>query len=73
MVDGFVRGGRLVYTLPPVATIRSRTLAQQLRLAPAIRVLSGPARYPVGLEVGLHARKTALIEAAREPALALAH
>ncbi len=72
------RGGRLVYALPTIHAIRERTLVQQSRVPVGTRVLSGPVRYPVGLERSLFARKTALIEAARErtavsePLLALA-
>ncbi len=72
------RSGRLVYALPALHTIRDRARAQQARLPVGARVLSGPVRYPVGLERSLHARKARLIKAARkrtahpEPLLALA-
>lgn len=54
------RGGALVYQVPPVAEARARTLAQLERLDPALRRLSQPAPYPVGLERAVHERKRAL-------------
>ena len=67
-----LRGGELVYSFPSLDSMRTRTRAQQRRLPPGTRVLSGAARYAVGLEESLHERKIALIEAARGPVLAVA-
>ena len=68
-----LRAGALVYDLPSLKAIRNRSLAQRQRLRPGTTAFTGAAKYPVGLESSLHDRKVALIEAAREPALALAH
>jgi nicotinate phosphoribosyltransferase len=57
--------GILVYTAPPLAESRRRTLAQLARLHPGIKRLVNPHSYPVGLEQGLHARRTELILRAR--------
>lgn len=63
-------GGELVYEAPPLAESRERTLAQLERLDPSHRRFLNPHTYKVGMELGLHERKTALIMAARglEPA-----
>jgi nicotinate phosphoribosyltransferase len=62
-----LRDGGLVYQRPPLVDIRARTRAQIARFHPGIRRLDNPHQYPVGLEEGLHERKTALILAARRP------
>ncbi len=62
-----LRDGGLVYQRPPLADIRARTRAQLERFHPGIRRLDNPHQYPVGLEEGLHERKTELILAARRP------
>jgi nicotinate phosphoribosyltransferase len=59
------RHGGLVYARPPLADIRTRTQTQLKLLHPGIRRLENPHQYPVGLEAGLHERKTDLILAAR--------
>ena len=60
------RGGRLVYSAPPLAAIRQRTLDQIALLPPGVRRFLHPHQYRVGLERGLHERKTQLILKARE-------
>ncbi|MCK6488079.1 MAG: nicotinate phosphoribosyltransferase [Planctomycetes bacterium] len=60
-----LRAGAAVYTPPPLAAVRARTQAQLALFHPGIKRFDNPHQYPVGLEQGLHARKTALILAAR--------
>ena len=67
------RHGGLVYARPPLSDIRSRTQAQLRLFHPGIKRLDNPHQYPVGLEAGLHARKTELILAARGQAGGSAH
>ena len=55
------RGGRQVYELPPLEAIRRRVAGQLAALHPGVKRLVNPHRYPVGLEIGLYQRKTALI------------
>jgi len=57
--------GRLVYDAPPLAESRQRTLDQLARLDPSYRRFLNPHVYKVGVELGLHERKMALIRAAR--------
>ena len=59
------RHGGLVYARPPLADIRTRTQTQLKLFHPGVRRLDNPHQYPVGLEAGLHERKTALILATR--------
>ena len=59
------RHGGLVYARPPLADIRARTQTQLKLFHPGVRRLDNPHQYPVGLEAGLHERKTELILAAR--------
>lgn len=60
-----VRRGGLVYNRPPLADIRARTRAQLGMFHAGVRRLDNPHQYPVGLETGLHARKSELILTAR--------
>jgi nicotinate phosphoribosyltransferase len=60
LVPVFRRGQR-VYELPPLEAIRRRAAGQLAALHPGVKRLVNPHRYPVGLEFGLHQRKTALI------------
>ncbi|MBN8524547.1 MAG: nicotinate phosphoribosyltransferase [Planctomycetes bacterium] len=60
------RAGRLVYRQPALAEVRERTRAQLRLFHPGVKRLDNPHEYPVGLEEGLHERKTALVLAARE-------
>lgn len=61
-----LRNGGLVYQRPLLADIRARTQAQLGMFHAGIKRLDNPHLYPVGLEAGLHERKTALIMRARE-------
>ena len=55
------RGGRRVYDIPDLESIRRRA-ARQLDVFPgAIKRFVNPHEYFVGLERGLHERKTRLI------------
>jgi len=60
------RQGQPVYACPPLADLRQRTQAQLARFHAGIKRFEHPHQYPVGLEQGLHDRKTALILRARE-------
>lgn len=60
-----LRAGRQVYDPPPLAAVRERTRAQLALFHPGVRRLDNPHQYPVGLEEGLHERRTALVLAAR--------
>lgn len=57
--------GQLVYELPAITESRERTLAQLSALDASHRRFLNPHVYKVGVEIGLHERKTALIRAAR--------
>ncbi len=59
------RGGRQVYTEPPLDQVRARTAEQLARFHPGVRRFVNPHQYPVGLERGLHDLKTRLILEAR--------
>lgn len=56
-----MRGGELVYELPALSEVRQRVRDQLSRLHPGIRRFVNPHQYPVGLEEGLHRRRTELI------------
>jgi nicotinate phosphoribosyltransferase len=56
-----MRGGRRVGPSPSLEEIRARAQTQLNGLHPAIRRLLNPHTYPVGLERGLHDRRTALV------------
>ena len=56
-----LRGGRPVYEAPPVAVARERTQAQLARFHAGIKRFVNPHEYPVGLELGLHERRTELV------------
>jgi len=60
------RGGRRVYDIPPLAEVRQRAAEQLGRCHAGIKRFVNPHQYPVGLEQGLHERKTALILQARQ-------
>ena len=55
------RNGRLVYDLPDLASIRSRAAKQLASFPGPIKRFVNPHEYFVGLERGLHERKTRLI------------
>jgi nicotinate phosphoribosyltransferase len=53
-----LRNGRRAGPSPTLAEIRERARRQIAGLHPAIRRLLNPHIYPVGLEYGLHQRRT---------------
>ena len=55
------RGGRLVYQVPDLESIRHRAAGQLASFPGAIKRFVNPHEYFVGLERGLHERKTRLI------------
>lgn len=59
--------GRPVYDRPNIHATRARVQEQLANLHPSIKRFVNPHLYPVGLEKGLHERKTALILKLREP------
>ncbi|MBA3685315.1 MAG: nicotinate phosphoribosyltransferase [Planctomycetes bacterium] len=60
-----LRAGTQVYQPPALVAVRERTRAQLALFHEGVKRLDNPHRYPVGLERGLHERKTALVLAAR--------
>jgi nicotinate phosphoribosyltransferase len=59
------RGGKLVYETPSLEAIRARVREQLAMFHDGIKRFVNPHEYPVGLELGLHERKTAIILRAR--------
>ena len=59
------RGGKLVYESPSIHEMRNFAQAELNRFYAGIKRLLNPHTYPVGLELGLHELKTALIENVR--------
>jgi nicotinate phosphoribosyltransferase len=59
------RSGKRVYDPPPLAESRRRVQEQLAAFHPGVKRLLNPHRYPVGLEVGLHARKIEIVERMR--------
>jgi len=59
------RAGKLVYDVPPLATVRERTKAQLASLHESHQRFLNPHEYPVGLSPALHDRRTQLVIAAR--------
>lgn len=59
------RRGRRVYDVPPLDEARRRTQQQLALFHPGVKRFVNPHAYPVGLELGLHERKTQLILEAR--------
>lgn len=57
--------GEIVYDSPDIHGMRERTLQQLGMLHAGIRRFVHPHEYPVGLELGLHERMTALVAEAR--------
>jgi len=55
------RGGRKVYNVPDLESIRRRAADQVAMFPGAIKRFVNPHEYFVGLERGLHERKTRLI------------
>ena len=61
-----MRGGNIIYQVPPLAKTRDLTQAQLLAYHGGVKRLLNPHRYPVGLEARLHDLRTQLILEARE-------
>jgi nicotinate phosphoribosyltransferase len=55
------REGQRVYAMPSIEEIRQRVQQQLALFHGGIKRFVNPHRYPVGLEIGLHERKTAII------------
>jgi nicotinate phosphoribosyltransferase len=55
------RQGQRVYAMPSIEEIRQRVQHQLALFHGGIKRFVNPHRYPVGLEIGLHERKTAII------------
>lgn len=65
MLVPVIEDGVVVYEPPTLMGIRERTASQLARLDPSHRRFLNPHVYKVGIEAGLHERKTALILEAR--------
>jgi nicotinate phosphoribosyltransferase len=61
-----MRSGKRVREAEPLSVTRARVQTELAGFHAGIKRLVNPHRYPVGLERGLHDRKTALVLAARE-------
>jgi len=59
------RGGRCVYTVPPLDAVRARAREQLAGFHDGVKRFVNPHAYPAGLERGLHELKTRLILEAR--------
>jgi nicotinate phosphoribosyltransferase len=59
------RGGRRVYEVPSIKEARAFAQRQLEALPSGARRFENPHRYPVGLSGALHARKEAMVLAAR--------
>ena len=59
------RGGEQVYESPTLEAMRSRLQEQLAMFHAGVKRFVNPHEYPVGLELGLHERKTDLILKAR--------
>lgn len=68
LLQPLLRQGQAVYTPPPLAEVRAHALAQLQALPAEVSRLHDPQPYPVGLEIGLHRKKQALMDAARQAA-----
>ena len=62
-----IRGGRVICESEPLEVIRARARGELQRLHPTIRRFMNPHEFPVGLDIGLHERRDAMIQAARDP------
>jgi len=65
LLEPVFAGGRRVGSPLPLTAIRRRVQEQLDLFHPAIKRFVNPHEYPVGLEAGLHHRKTELVLAAR--------
>lgn len=59
------RGGKCVYPIPSLASVRQRAIEQVNALHPSITRLLNPHQYPVGLEPGLNQMRTEMLLQAR--------
>jgi nicotinate phosphoribosyltransferase len=60
-----VRGGKIVYSDPPLEAVRARAIAEVARLPEGVKRLADPEPYPVTLEPRLDALRARLITEAR--------
>ncbi|MCA9186691.1 MAG: nicotinate phosphoribosyltransferase [Pirellulaceae bacterium] len=65
LLQPVLRNGEFVADDEPLAAMRQRVVQQMAQLHPTIRRLLNPHEYPVGLDVGLHERRDAMIRQAR--------
>jgi nicotinate phosphoribosyltransferase len=65
----WLNAGKPVREAEPLAEIRQRTTEQLAQLHPTIRRFLHPHEYPVGLDIGLHELRDAMIHAARHAQL----
>lgn len=61
-----VRGGEITAPLESLDEIRARVQSQLAKLHPTIRRFLNPHEYPVGLDIGLHERREAMIHQLRQ-------
>jgi len=64
-----LREGRAVAETEDLQSIRRRVKKQLHHVHPTIRRLLNPHEYPVGLDIGLHERRDAMIHEARRTQL----
>jgi nicotinate phosphoribosyltransferase len=67
-----MRGGKPLAKPEPLEAIRERVQSQLARLHPGVRRFMNPHEYPVGIDVGLHELRDAMIREVRQPKLAAA-
>ncbi len=67
-----MRGGKPVAKPEPLEAIRERVQSQLARLHPGVRRFMNPHEYPVGIDVGLHELRDAMIREVRHPKLTAA-
>jgi nicotinate phosphoribosyltransferase len=60
-----IRGGELVYSVPPLTESQSRTRSQLEQLSPSVKRLINPHAYPAGIERSLAEEKSRLAASAR--------
>lgn len=60
-----MRGGKAVYTHPPISEMQKRALKELSRLPEGVRQLQNPKAYPVEMEERLHLKKLKIIEEIR--------
>ena len=65
LLEPVMRGGTRVREAEPLSAARDRARSELASFHAGIKRLVNPHRYPVGLERGLHERKTELVLAAR--------